>query len=129
LNFAPIENAADALSQSAQRYRRAVEKAEANGGAALRNAALGPVNDLLIQSERKLTGPQGLPGRPWYKHEIYAPGVYTGYGVKTMPAIRESIEQKNWQEAGDRIVEVAKALNEETALINSSAEELEKAIK
>jgi N-acetylated-alpha-linked acidic dipeptidase len=129
LNFAPLENATDALTQSAQRYRKAVEKANANGGAALASALLSPLNALLVQSERKLTSPEGLPGRPWYKHEIYAPGVYTGYGVKTMPAVRESIEQKKWKQADEGIIEVGRILAAEAALINSAAAELEKAIK
>jgi len=129
LNFAPLENATDALTQSAQRYRKAVEKANANGGAALASAPLSALNALLIQSERKLTSPEGLPGRPWYKHEIYAPGVYTGYGVKTMPAVRESIEQKKWKQADEGIIEVGRILAAEAALINSAAAELEKAIK
>ena len=129
LNFAPLENATDALTQSAQRYRKAVEKANANGGAALASAPLSPLNALLVQSERKLTSPEGLPGRPWYKHEIYAPGVYTGYGVKTMPVVRESIEQKKWKQAEEGIIEVGRILAAEAALINSAAAELEKAIK
>ena len=128
LNFAPLENAVDALTQSAQRYGKALEKANANGGATLASASLSSVNALLIQSERKLTSPQGLPGRPWYKHEIYAPGVYTGYGVKTMPAVRESIEQKKWKQADEGIIEVGGILAAEAALINSAAAELEKAI-
>jgi N-acetylated-alpha-linked acidic dipeptidase len=129
LNFAPLENAADALTQSAQRYRKAVEKANADGGAALASAPLSPFNALLVQSERKLTRPEGLPGRPWYKHEIYAPGVYTGYGVKTMPAVRESIEQKKWKQADEGIIEVGRILAAEATLVNSAAAELEKAIK
>ena len=129
LNFAPLENATDALTQSAQRYRKAVEKANANGGAALASAPLSPLNELLVQSERKLTSPEGLPGRPWYRHEIYAPGVYTGYGVKTMPVVRESIEQKKWKQADEGIIEVGRILAAEAALINSAAAELEKAIK
>jgi N-acetylated-alpha-linked acidic dipeptidase len=129
LNFAPLENATDALTQSAQRYRKALEKADANGGAALASAALSPLNALLVQSERKLTSPEGLPGRPWYKHEIYAPGVYTGYGVKTMPAVRESIEQKKWKQADEGIIEVGRILAAEAALINSAAAELDKAVK
>jgi N-acetylated-alpha-linked acidic dipeptidase len=129
LNFAPLENATDALTQSAQRYRKAVEKADANGGAVLASASLSSLNALLIQSERKLTSPEGLPGRPWYKHEIYAPGVYTGYGVKTMPAARESIEQKKWKAADEGIVEVGRVLAAEAALINAAAAELEKVIK
>jgi N-acetylated-alpha-linked acidic dipeptidase len=129
LNFAPLENATDALTQSAQRYQKALEKANANGGVALASAPLSPLNALLVQSERKLTNPEGLPGRPWYKHEIYAPGVYTGYGVKTMPAVRESIEQKKWKQADEGIIEVGRILAAEAALINSAAAELEKAIK
>jgi len=54
--------------------------------------------------------PQGLPRRPWYRHSIYAPGYYTGYGVKTLPAIREAIEQYNWVEAQQGIDDVAKAV-------------------
>jgi len=126
LNFAPLDNAMDALTQSAQRYTKAVEKANANGGAALTGASLSVLNALLIQSERKLTSAEGLPGRPWYRHEIYAPGVYTGYGVKTMPAIRESIEQKKWKLADEGIVEVGRVLTAEAALIDEAAEDLEK---
>jgi N-acetylated-alpha-linked acidic dipeptidase len=129
LNFAPLENATDALTQSAQRYRKALEKANANGGAALASASLSSLNALLIQSERKLISPEGLPGRPWYRHEIYAPGVYTGYGVKIMPAVRESIEQKKWKLADEGIVEVGRILSGEAALVNSAAAELEKVIK
>ena len=129
LNFAPLDNALDALTQSAQRYTKALETANANGGAVLAGASLSAVNALLIQSERKLTSAEGLPGRPWYRHEIYAPGVYTGYGVKTMPAIRESIEQKKWKLADEGIVEVGRVLTAEAALINSAAEGLDKAAR
>jgi len=129
LNFAPLDNATDALTQSAQRYTKAVERSNGNGGAVLAGASLGALNALLIQSERKLTSAEGLPGRPWYRHEIYAPGVYTGYGVKTMPAIRESIEQKKWKLADEGIVEVGKVLTAEAALIDRAAEELERAAK
>jgi len=54
---------------------------------------------------------EGLPRRPWYRHTIYAPGFYTGYGVKTLPGIREAIEQRNWTEAQDQIAAVAKSIN------------------
>jgi N-acetylated-alpha-linked acidic dipeptidase len=129
LSFAPLENATEALEQAAQRYRKAVEKTNAQGGTMLDSAALSALNALLVQSERKLTSPEGLPGRPWYRHEIYAPGVYTGYAVKTLPAIREPLEQKNWKLAEAGIVEVGKIIASEAALINSAAAELEKLIK
>ena len=128
LNFAPLENALDHLKQSADAYQKVANEAEQNGGQALAHAQLQQVNETLMQSERKLTQPAGLPGRPWYKHEIYAPGLYTGYGVKTLPGIREAIEQKQWSEADTQIGVVSKVLEDESALIQSAASGLEKAI-
>ena len=87
------------------------------------------MNQTLIESERQLTSPEGLPGRPWFKHQIYAPGFYTGYDVKTLPAAREAIEQKKWNEADAALVEIGKVLDAESALILNAAEELEKAVK
>ena len=89
-------------------------------------ARLGVLNKELIESERRLTNADGLPRRPWYKHLLYAPGVYSGYGVKTVPGVREGIEQKNYAEADQEIVRVAKALQNESALIESAAQELER---
>ncbi|HET8922847.1 MAG TPA: transferrin receptor-like dimerization domain-containing protein [Candidatus Acidoferrum sp.] len=124
LNFAPLENAADVLNRSATDYRKAFDKANVNGGAVLAAASLGEVNKLLIESERKLTNAEGLPGRPWFKHQLYAPGYYTGYAVKTMPAIREAIEQKQWKQADEAIVVVAHVLQDEAALISAAAQKL-----
>jgi N-acetylated-alpha-linked acidic dipeptidase len=90
---------------------------------------LGALNRDLIESERRLTNADGLPRRPWYTHLLYAPGVYTGYGVKTVPGVREGIEQKNYAEAEQEIVRVAKALEDESALIESAARQLEGAGK
>jgi len=128
LNFAPLDNAVSSLSQGAGRYAKALAKARENGGSALDRAALDSVDKRLIESERRLTTREGLPRRPWYRHQIYAPGYYTGYGVKTIPAVREAIEEKQWKEADEQIVVVAKVLNDEAALIDSAAAELDKAI-
>jgi N-acetylated-alpha-linked acidic dipeptidase len=124
LNFAPLDNATEALARSAAEYRKALEQANANGGAALVNASIAKVNRMLIDSERKLAPAAGLPGRPWFKHLIYAPGQYTGYEAKTLPAVREAIEQKQWPQADEAIVVVAGALQDEAALISSAAAEL-----
>jgi N-acetylated-alpha-linked acidic dipeptidase len=124
LNFAPFDNAVDQLNRSAADYRKALEQANANGGAALASASLADVNRLLIESEHKLTTTEGLPNRPWYKHQLYAPGFYTGYAVKTVPAVRESIELKQWKQADDAIVRVAHTLEGEAALISSAATKL-----
>jgi len=119
LNFAPLENGMAALTRSAERYDKAVEKA------ALDKGPLESVNQKLIQAERGLTLPDGLPGRPWFQHQIYAPGFYTGYGVKTLPGVREAIEQKRWQEADGQIVRVGKVLEREAALIDEAAGQLQ----
>ncbi|HEV2493366.1 MAG TPA: M28 family metallopeptidase [Terriglobia bacterium] len=127
LDFAPLENGAAALSRAAGRYQKALAKLDAQAGAALDHASLGAINDELVESERKLTTPEGLPRRPWYRHELYAPGYYTGYGVKTIPAVREAIEEKKWAEANQQMVVVGKVLEDEAALIDSAAGELERA--
>ncbi len=126
LNFAPLENGSDALTHSAQRYQKAIEKLTKNSDWTLNGGALQQINAELMQSERKLTSEQGLPGRPWFKHMIYAPGQYTGYGVKTIPGVREAIEQKKWQEADQQLERIGKILQDEAALIDSAAEKVEK---
>jgi N-acetylated-alpha-linked acidic dipeptidase len=123
-NFAPLENAADAVSRSAADYRKALEHANANGGAALAAASLAEVNRLLIESERKFITQQGLPNRPWYRHQLYAPGFYTGYAAKTMPYVREAIEQKEWKQADEGVVVVARCLEDEAKLIADAAAKL-----
>ena len=127
LNFAPLQNAWDALTQSAEGYQKALEKLSANGELAVNPAGLQALNAKLMQSERKLTSPQGLPGRPWFQHLIYAPGQYTGYDAKTVPGVREAIEQKNWKEADEQIVRAANALQDEAMLVDSAVQDLEKA--
>ena len=127
LNFAPLENAMDMLAASSERYQKALRKADEDGGAALDHAPLSDLNQTLMESERKLTTSEGLPRRPWYRHEIYAPGYYTGYGVKTLPGVREAIEEKHWDEADQQISIAAKVLLDEATLIGSAAAGLEKA--
>lgn len=124
LNFAPMQNAAESLTRSAEHYRQALSHKQANLSE-IQMESLHALNQELIQSERKLTNDDGLPRRPWYKHLIYAPGVYSGYGVKTVPGVREGIEQKNYAEAEQEIVRAAKALQDESALIESAAQSLE----
>ena len=122
LNFAPLENASAALTRAAERYRKAFEAARAKMTPEVARA----VNVRLIQSERELTDAAGLPRRPWYRHLLYAPGYYTGYAVKTMPGVREAIEEKNYAEADAEIARVARALEREKALVETAAADLEK---
>jgi N-acetylated-alpha-linked acidic dipeptidase len=124
LNFAPMENAHEKLARSAERYKKAL--AQKQGTFSESDASqLAALNAKLIASERKLTNEEGLPRRPWFKHLLYAPGVYSGYGVKTVPGVREGIEQKRYTEAEQEIGRVGKVLENEAALIDSAAQMLE----
>src|SRR5437764_5281091 len=122
INFAPLENAAAALTKAAERHKKAADTARPSAANA---GTLAMVNARLIQSERQLTDPAGLPRRPWYRHLLYAPGFYTGYAVKTMPGVREGIEEKHYAEAEAEVLRVARGLDRETALINAAAGDLE----
>jgi len=127
LNFAPLENGWSALQRAAEQYEQAFGKVESNSRAALAQASLREANRKLILVERALTLKDGLPNRPWYEHQIYAPGLYTGYGVKTLPAVRESIEQKQWAEADQQIARVGKVLENAGEAISSATAELKRA--
>ena len=129
LNFAVLQNAIEALESAASDYDKVAERANANGGAALDRPALASVNAQLLQAERAMTSASGLPGRPWYKHLLYAPGLYTGYGVKTMPGAREAIEQGRWAEANEQLARVAGAIDAEARLVRSARDALVGAVR
>ena len=74
-----------------------------------------------MRAERVLMLREGLKNRPWFKHSLYAPGFYTGDGVKTMPGIREAIEQGEWSNVNGEIARVAEALNAKAALLKEAA--------
>ena len=107
LNFAPLENGIARVRAAVEAYDAA---AKARGGAPVDGAAAAELNAILRGAERALTREEGLPGRPWYRHQIYAPGRYTGYGVKTLPAVREAIELRHWGEAEEQAVVVGRTL-------------------
>ncbi len=113
LNFAPLQNAAARLEKATAR----VDKVDP---AKLTPEKAAAFEEALRVAEQKLTRPEGLPRRPWFKHVLHAPGFYTGYGVKTLPGVREAIEQRNWKEAEEQIVKVGET-------ISSYADWLEKA--
>lgn len=98
VDFAPLDNVLVRLKKSTKAYDDAYA-AYVVRGAQLNAVKRAQLNSLLRGLEQTLTRAQGLPGRDWYKHFIYAPGLLTGYGVKTMPAVREAIEDNRWQEA------------------------------
>jgi N-acetylated-alpha-linked acidic dipeptidase len=109
LNFAPLQNSLAKLKESCRKFEAARNAAETNPPVApsITDQAL---DEILIKMEQTLTTPEGLPRRPWYKHTIYAPGFYTGYSAKTLPGVREAIEQGDWREAAQQIEVVARTL-------------------
>ena len=113
LDFSPLQNAINRLGTSVTRLNNVFQNnIKANNASAA-------FNQSLYRAERQLLIETGLPRRAWYKHSLYAPGFYTGYGVKTMPGIREAIEQRNWKEAQDQIEVDAKALIKLAEYFNS----------
>ena len=115
-SFAPLKNALQRIEAAAAAYEDAVA-----GGA----KATPEINQLLYTSERLLTREEGLSGREWYKHHIYAPGFYTGYGVKTIPGVREAIEQRNYDVVGEQIALAASVLNDMAERVESLVQALE----
>lgn len=121
LNFAPLDNASAALNQAAAHYTKALAAAQ---GKSLPEDRLNTINQHLALAESKLLSPGGLPRRPWMQHLLYAPGWYTGYTVKTVPGVREAIEEGRYAEAEAQIQLVAHALQEEAAWVEQLAKEV-----
>lgn len=112
LNFSDLENAMAQLKSSAEEFQKVY-----SSGTQLSADKQKELNGILFKIERSLINEKGLPRRSWYKHQIYAPGYYTGYGVKTLPGIREGIEERNWKEAQENIGIVSKTLETYTEQI------------
>jgi N-acetylated-alpha-linked acidic dipeptidase len=122
-SFAPLQNAMAHLRAQAEANAAALADAHKNGrvlSAAQRDA----LDAILMHAERSFTRAEGLPRRPWYVHQIYAPGWYTGYGVKTLPAVREAIEQRHDDEAEAQIPIVAQSLEAYAAEIGRATKVL-----
>ena len=120
LNFAPIQNVIARLEESAKSYDSNYAAMIASHGSMSEATAtmmseygdaLRQLNELLIATERAMTRDDGLPRRPWFRHQIYAPGFYTGYGVKTLPGIREAIEEGAWDEASRQVERLAETID------------------
>ncbi|MBI3138589.1 MAG: M28 family peptidase [Sphingobacteriales bacterium] len=116
LNWGSLENALMSLKNASEEFQQLYEKA-------VRLPAGGQVslNAILYKAERSLLQPDGLPRRSWYRHQVYAPGFYTGYGVKTLPGIREAVEQRYWKEAQENIERMAATLQAYTNQVKAAA--------
>jgi len=126
IDFEPIKHAVASLSLSAERFLAARTTLEASGNMIdpRENERL---NAILARAEQALAPQHGLPGRPWYRHHVYAPGYYTGYSVKTLPSVREAIELKNWQEVRKEIINVGNLIEKYVVEINKASLILEQA--
>jgi N-acetylated-alpha-linked acidic dipeptidase len=117
VDFAGLKAAAEAFAAAGAQLRARGESLlnPSTGPAqAAPPAALAEINRRLIMAERDLVDPAGLPDRPWYRHVVYAPGLYTGYGVKTIPGVREAVDSGNYGRAAEQASIVIRALQRAT---------------
>jgi N-acetylated-alpha-linked acidic dipeptidase len=124
LNFSPLENGAAELSVSAEKYQQALNRLTQDD-AAFDSPEAANLNHLLMLTERATLRQAGLPGRSWYKNQIYAPGAYTGYGVKTLAAVREAMDQHQWQLADQQTPIVGGVLVDWSHAIDAVTKQLE----
>ncbi len=115
IDFAPLQNALAKLQASTNAYQAKTR------GTSVPAGKQRELDEILFKTERALTNPNGLPKRDWFTHQIYAPGLYTGYGVKTLPGVREAIEQRDWNEATQQITVAARTLERFAAEIDRAA--------
>ncbi|MBM3807049.1 MAG: M28 family peptidase [Acidimicrobiia bacterium] len=125
-----VRSAVESLRAAAQDFEKAYASVgRANTQALLAKKQLQQLNLLLLTSEQRLGNRDGLPRRDWFKHQIYAPGFYTGYGVKTMPQIREGLEENRFTEAQGGVRTVSAAINALAAQVNDAARALQQATR
>jgi N-acetylated-alpha-linked acidic dipeptidase len=132
LDLGGVRSALARLDSAATGYERALSRLAGTPTSKLRSRSrqLAAVNRLLLQTERALTDSAGLPGREWYRHLIYAPGFYTGYGVKTMPGIREAVEDRpNLTVAQREAGRVVAAIDRLTSHVRRATSALDEALR
>ncbi len=128
MNFAPMKNAIDMLKKSSERYSKALSKWRDSGSPQLSAEKVELINADLMRIPRLFLNEKGLPERPWFKNQIYAPGAYTGYGAKPIAAVREYMDEKKWKEADAQIPGVARVIESVAAGISKAADDLESAV-
>jgi N-acetylated-alpha-linked acidic dipeptidase len=126
MNFAPMKNALVNLKAAAARYSHSLADYRALGSPLLAPPSLTAINADLLRVSRLFLNQKGLPERPWFKNQIYAPGAYTGYGAKPIAAVREYMDQKKWAEADAQVPQVAAVIDAAAAGIAQAAEDFDK---
>jgi N-acetylated-alpha-linked acidic dipeptidase len=127
MNFSPMKNAIELLKKSSDRYSKALSDWHAKGSPPLSEQSLQQVNSDLLKISRLFLNEKGLPERPWFKNQVYAPGAYTGYGAKPIAAVREYMDARKWKEADAQIPQVAQVIESVAAGINKAADDLQNA--
>jgi N-acetylated-alpha-linked acidic dipeptidase len=127
MNFSPMKNAIELLKKSSDRYSKALSAWHAKGPPALSGQSLQLVNADLLRISRLFLNEKGLPERPWFKSQIYAPGAYMGYAAKPIAAVREYMDEKRWKEADAQIPQVVQVIEKAAAGISKAADDLENA--
>jgi len=115
IDMLPLENAVDHLKRAASAADGMLAREDA-----LPAAPQAAINASLAQIDQLLLDPAGLPGRPWFQNLVYAPGTLTGYGAKTLPGVREAIEQRRWDDARAYVVRTAKVLEDYAARLDAA---------
>jgi len=128
MNFSPMKNAIELLKKSSERYSKALSTWQMKGSPALSEQSVSAVNADLLKVSRLFLNEKGLPERPWFKNQIYAPGAYTGYGAKPIAAVREYMDAKKWKEAEGQVPQVAQVIENVAAGISKAADDLENAV-
>ena len=126
MNFSPMKNAIGALKNSAEHYSRALDAYRAKGSPDLPEKSINLINGDLLRVSRLFLNTQGLPERPWFKNQIYAPGAYTGYGAKPIAAVREYMDEKKWREAEAQVPQVSQVIESAASGIEKAAADFDR---
>ncbi|HEY3653528.1 MAG TPA: transferrin receptor-like dimerization domain-containing protein [Steroidobacteraceae bacterium] len=126
MNFAPMKNAIGVLKKSAEHFSLTIASFRAKGSPVLTEKSLALINADLMHVSRLFLDQKGLPERPWFKNQIYAPGAYTGYGAKPIAAVREYMDEKKWTEAEAQVPQVSRVIENIAAGIDKAAEDFER---
>jgi N-acetylated-alpha-linked acidic dipeptidase len=129
MSFARMKNALEIFKASSERYAKAQKSWEAQGSPSLTAQSLNRVNSDLLEISRRFLNERGLPERPWFKNQIYAPGAYTGYDARPIAAVREYMDEKKWEKADAEIPQVSEAIERAAKGIGKAADALEAAVK
>jgi N-acetylated-alpha-linked acidic dipeptidase len=119
VDLRPVSAQLARLSAAAKVYDEELSAWAKRGGAS--SETIGKVDESIRKTERALLSADGLPRRDWYRNQIYAPGILTGYAAKTLPGVREAVEAQQWDEANQQARKLAEVLRAATAQVEESA--------